>query len=204
MQHLTRTPSVDDPAEEDAIAREQRRARRKPKPPNATRPRGGTGCAPAGAAGAPWTPGRIGDALIKAWEHAAGRKHPGTDGFEDDRTRDQRLGQALLDLMADYLGQPRPQPRLREQPAGHRPDRRRPRERRNPATPTCIDAPCSSTTSPIEPAATAAQRRQPTRPGGPGQHPRACSLSRSPSPSCGPPSPAARLRAAGCSTPGSL
>ena len=108
MEALTRTPSVDDPAEEDALAREQRLADEEAEAAQRDLASWRHRLRPGRRGRGTLDTGPVGDALIKAWEHVAGRKHPGTDGFEDDRTRDQRLGQALLDMIADYLGQPHP------------------------------------------------------------------------------------------------
>jgi hypothetical protein len=108
VEHLTRTPSVDDPGEAEAVAREQRRAEEEAEAAARDRASWRHRIRPGRPGRGTLDTGPIGDALIKAWEHRAGRKHPGSDGFEDDRTRDQRLGQALLDMMADYLGQARP------------------------------------------------------------------------------------------------
>jgi hypothetical protein len=108
VEHLTRTPSVDDPEEADALAREQRRADEEAEAAARDKASWRHRLRPGRRGRGTLQTGPIGDALIKAWEHRAGKKHPGSDGFEDTRTRDQRLGQAMLDMMADYLGQPRP------------------------------------------------------------------------------------------------
>src|SRR4051812_11901317 len=98
VEHLTRTPTVDDPAEEDRVAREQRRAQEEAQAADRDKASWRHRLRPGRPGRATLHTGPVGDALITAWEHAAGRKHPGTDDFADDRTRDQRLGQALLDL----------------------------------------------------------------------------------------------------------
>ncbi|HEX4699301.1 MAG TPA: hypothetical protein VH857_08090 [Actinomycetes bacterium] len=110
VAHLTRTPSVDDPAEADAVARERRRAEEEAEAAVRDRACWRHRLRPGRRGRGTLDTGPIGDALVKAWEHRAGKKHPGTDGFQDDRSRDQRLGQALLDLIAADLGQP-PLPR---------------------------------------------------------------------------------------------
>ena len=108
VEALTRTPDVDDPAEASAVAREQQRAEEEAEAAARDRVswrhrprlgRRGRGVLDTGP---------VGDALVKAWEHQAGKPHPGSDGFQDTRTREERLGQALLDLIAAALGQPSP------------------------------------------------------------------------------------------------
>ena len=174
VQHLTRTPSVDDPAEEDAIAREQRRAQEEAEAAQRDRASWRHRLRPGRRGRGTLDTGPIGDALIKAWEHAAGRKHPGTDGFEDDRTRDQRLGQALLDLMADYLGQPRPQPRLPDQPQDSDQDGDDDQDSdEDQDTDGCIDAPLLLDDEPITGCDAPAVGRQPGGPGWAGSATRA-------------------------------
>ena len=134
MEALTRTPSVDDPAEEDALAREQRLADEEAEAAQRDLASWRHRLRPGRRGRGTLDTGPVGDALIKAWEHVAGRKHPGTDGFEDDRTRDQRLGQALLDMIADYLGQPRPSHGCEGNQQRHR-----------PTTPTSTTTPATST-----------------------------------------------------------
>jgi hypothetical protein len=108
VEHLTRAPTAEDPAEADEIAREQRRAEEEAEAATRDLASWRHRLRPGRRGRGTLDTGPVGDALIKAWEHHAGRPHPGTDGFADTRSRDQRLGQALLDLIAADLGAPRP------------------------------------------------------------------------------------------------
>ena len=198
VQHLTRTPSVDDPAEEDAIAREQRRAQEDAEAAQRDRASWRHRLRPGRRGRGTLDTGPIGDTLIKAWEHAAGGKHPGGDGFEDDRTRDQRLGQALLDLMADYLGQPRPhhgcQTNHDSDTSSHDPDNDEDQD-----TGGYIDAPLLLDDEPITAATAGSEAGRAGRVATRAVLAVTVTLAELRAALAG-----ARVRAAGCSTPGSL
>jgi hypothetical protein len=116
VESLTFAPSVEDPADAAALEREQERIERAAQanerneawstPRPGSRRRGGYDLGP------------YGDAVARAWERIAGKKRAGGDGFEDDRTRAERLGDSLVDALAHHLitlGHPAPE---RQSPAG--------------------------------------------------------------------------------------
>jgi hypothetical protein len=101
VESLTFAPSLDDPADAAALEREQERIERAAQanerneawstPRPGSRRRGGYDLGP------------YGDAVARAWERIAGKKRAGGDGFEDDRTRAERLGDSLVDALAHHL-----------------------------------------------------------------------------------------------------
>ena len=210
VEALTRTPSVDDPAEEDAIAREQRLADGGSR---GRRPGPGVLAAPAAAR----------PARARHPGHRAGRGRP--DHSLGTRRRAQAPRQRRV------RGRPHPRPAPGPSTAG--PDRRPPRPTpppprlaratsRTPTRPTSTgdthDTRDLDLTTPLfdqpappdEPLSTTDRHRQlhcpsaGARPAGrAGSAPARCSPSPSRWPSCAPRWPATPVRAAGCWTPGS-
>ena len=95
---LTRLPSTDDPADAEALAREQDRAEREAqrRERNAFRLFRGRD----GRCRATLDLGPVGEAVTREWAKGAERRAPGVDGFEDDRDLSERRGDALVDLLA--------------------------------------------------------------------------------------------------------
>ncbi len=94
VEHLTRSPSTDDPADAAAVARELAAA-------EAAAQRAGTNSLvvkrrPDGALTGRFTVRPADVPVLTAWFAQADRRHLGTDGFEDDRPRDQRRGDHLV------------------------------------------------------------------------------------------------------------
>ena len=105
VEALTVTPSADDPADDAALERERARAERDAQEAErsfltVTRRRG--------KPLAILEPGTLGEAAMAEWIRTNEKKHPGTDGFEDTRPRSERLGDALVALLAHAAGQPAP------------------------------------------------------------------------------------------------
>jgi len=105
VEALTASPSVDDPADAEALAREQQRAEAQAQDAersllSVTRRRG--------RVLAILEPGTIGQAALQQWMRKNGQPHAGTDGSEDTRTRSERLGDALVDLLTAAAGAPTP------------------------------------------------------------------------------------------------
>ena len=105
LEALTATPSLDDPADAEAVAREQERAEAEAQEAErsfltVTRRRG--------RLLAVLQPGTIGEAALRQWMRRNDRPRTGTDGFEDTRTRSERLGDALVDLLTAAAGAPTP------------------------------------------------------------------------------------------------
>ena len=105
VEALTTTPSADDPAEADALAREQERAEAEAQEQErsflrVTRRRG--------KLLAILEPGTLGEAVLQQWMRRNDEPHPGIDGFADTRTRFERLGDALVGLLAEAAGLPTP------------------------------------------------------------------------------------------------
>ena len=57
------------------------------------------------------SPAPIGEAALQQWMRKTDKPHAGTDGFEDTRSRSERLGDALVDLLAQAAGPESPTPR---------------------------------------------------------------------------------------------
>ena len=105
VEALTVTPSVDDPADAGALAREQERAEAEAQEAErnvltVTRRRG--------RLLAILEPGVIGEAVLQEWVRKNEKKHAGCDGFEDTRPRSERLGDAMVDLLTAAAGLPTP------------------------------------------------------------------------------------------------
>ena len=105
LEALTATPSLDDPADAVAVAREQERAEAEAQEAErslltVTRRRG--------RLLAVLQPGTIGEAALRQWMRKNDKPRTGTDGFEDTRTRSERLGDALVDLLTAAAGAPTP------------------------------------------------------------------------------------------------
>src|SRR5829696_1293177 len=123
VEALTVAPSVDDPADAAALDREAARAEAAAQDGErnvltVTR-RGGKPVAVL-------EPGSIGQGILARYlREKADRRHPGTDGFEDTRPLGERRGDALIDLLADTVGMPKPRttpstgtgPDARDEPA---------------------------------------------------------------------------------------
>jgi hypothetical protein len=93
VEHLTRTPSVDDPADAAAVAREQEAA-------EAAAQAGETNTLtvrrmPDGTVRGRFSLQPVDAPALTDWLTRADQPHPGCDGFEDDRPRDQRRGDHL-------------------------------------------------------------------------------------------------------------
>ena len=118
VEALTVAPSVDDPADQAALDREQARAEAAAQDGERNFLTVITG---RGVRRTRWIvePGTLGEAIAGRWLHdKADPKHPGTDGFEDTRTLAERRGDALIDLLADSVGTPSPRstPNTRTEP----------------------------------------------------------------------------------------
>ncbi len=101
VEHLTRTPSVDDPADAEQVARELAAA-------EAAAQRADTNSLivkrrPDGSIAYRGTIRPVDVPILTAWLKAADVPHPGSDGFEDDRPRDQRRGDHLVPTLRDAL-----------------------------------------------------------------------------------------------------
>jgi hypothetical protein len=96
VETLTRTPSVDDPADEAAVQREHDRAERALQ--QAERNWLTVTHRPGGRARIRADLGPVGAAAFLAWCRQADKAVSGDDGFEDTRTRSERRGDALVDL----------------------------------------------------------------------------------------------------------
>ncbi len=101
VEHLTRTPSTDDPADAEQVAREHAAA-------EAAAQRADTNSLivkrrPDGALTGRFTIRPVDVPALTAWLKAADVPHPGSDGFEDDRPRDQRRGDHLAATLGDAL-----------------------------------------------------------------------------------------------------
>ena len=51
-------------------------------------------------------PGTLGEAALDRWMRSNDKPRAGTDGFADTRTRSERLGDALVDLLTEAAGRP--------------------------------------------------------------------------------------------------
>lgn len=99
VEALTRTPSVDDPADEAALQREQERAEAAAQA--AERNELVVRQRPSGRSSSRLELGPLGTAALLAWLRAADKAHPGSDGCADDRSREQRRGDRLVDLLGN-------------------------------------------------------------------------------------------------------
>ena len=97
IETLTRTPSTDDPADQDAARREHDRAERALQ--QAERSWLTVTHRPGGRARIRADLGPIGTAAFLAWCRQADQPVAGADGFDDTRTRAERRGDALVDLL---------------------------------------------------------------------------------------------------------
>ena len=97
LEALTRAPSVDDPADAAAVAREHDRAERDLQ--QAERNWLTVTHRPGGRAHIGADLGPVGTAAFLAWCRRADQPVPGEDGFQDTRTRSERRGDALVDLL---------------------------------------------------------------------------------------------------------
>jgi hypothetical protein len=107
VEALTVTSSLDDPADEAALERERARAEAEAQEAErsfltVTRRRG--------KLLAVLEPGTLGEAVLAEWTRTNEKKHPGADGFEDTRPRSERLGDAMVALLAHAAGTPTPRP----------------------------------------------------------------------------------------------
>jgi hypothetical protein len=106
VEALTVTPSEDDPADADALAREQARAEAEAQRAERNFL---TVTARRGKVRAILELGSIGDAVLQQWLHTtADARHAGAEGFEDSRPLSERRGDALVDLLAQAAGTPTP------------------------------------------------------------------------------------------------
>ncbi|MGH8894200.1 MAG: hypothetical protein ACRDWY_13005, partial [Actinomycetes bacterium] len=97
LEALTVTPSTDDPDDAVAVHREQQRAEADAQAAERNdlqviRRRG--------RVRAILDLGPVGDATLLAWLRRTDKPHPGTDGFEDPRSRSERRADTLIDLLA--------------------------------------------------------------------------------------------------------
>ncbi|MDQ1604561.1 MAG: hypothetical protein QOE01_2406 [Actinomycetota bacterium] len=99
---LTSTPDVDDPADAAAVARELAAAEAAAQAAETNRLI--TKRRPGGGFTGRFTIGNADETAFAAWLRQAEKPHPGTDGFEDTRPRDQRRADHLLDALRSALG----------------------------------------------------------------------------------------------------
>ncbi len=100
IETLTRTPSTDDPADQDAVQREHDRAERTLQ--HAERNWLTVTHRPGGRARIRADLGPIGTAAFLTWCRQSDQPVTGADGFEDTRTRAERRGDALVDLLTGH------------------------------------------------------------------------------------------------------
>jgi hypothetical protein len=98
IEALTRTPSRDDPADEQALRREQERAEAEAQA--GERNQLTVTRRPGGRVRGRFDLGPLGGATLAAWLRRADQPVPGEDGFEDDRPLAERRGDALVETLA--------------------------------------------------------------------------------------------------------
>jgi hypothetical protein len=97
LERLTCTPSEDDPADEEALRREQERAEAKAQA--GERNALTVSKRPDGRFHGRFDLGPLGGVALVAWLRRSDRPVPGSDGFEDLRSRDERRGDALVETL---------------------------------------------------------------------------------------------------------
>ncbi|MDQ1602260.1 MAG: hypothetical protein QOE01_105, partial [Actinomycetota bacterium] len=99
---LTSTPDLDDQADAAAVQREHDAAEAAAQAAETNRLI--TKKRPGGGYLGRFEIGNAEETLFAAWLRHADQPHPGTDGFEDTRPKDQRRADHLLDTLRDALG----------------------------------------------------------------------------------------------------
>lgn len=97
LEALTVAPSTDDPADADAVARDEARAEADAQ---AAERNDVTVTRRRGRVRAILDLGPVGAATLEAWLRRVDKPVAGRDGFEDTRSRSERRGDALVDLLA--------------------------------------------------------------------------------------------------------